>query len=112
MTIGYDGIFITSEKFFALKFSSFIKIPADGLYWFNIDATGRVMMTLHGAEMHRRPSAWSRTVAEFSVGLKAGYHPVDIYFLQDEFDSELKIECEGPGITRQALPENIFFIEE
>lgn len=99
-------------KYFAAKFSAFIKIPADGLYRFNIDAQGAVMMKFHGAEVHGRPTVWSRTEVSFSVGLKAGYHPVEIYCTQNCWDVNLKIEWQSAGIARQTLPEDVFFIDE
>ncbi|MFZ2655903.1 MAG: PA14 domain-containing protein, partial [Victivallales bacterium] len=85
------------KEYSAVKYSSFIKIPADGLYTFNIDADSGVIMKINGMEVHRRPAKWSATLVEFKVGLKAGFHPVEIYYIMDEGDLKLKLEWEGPG---------------
>lgn len=65
-------------------YTGFLKIPTDGKYDFSFQTSGKAYMRLHEASLFDADFAYqpSKELTK-AVSLKAGYHPVSIYLLQN-----------------------------
>ncbi len=62
----------------------FIKVPNDGEYSFSLQASGKAYMRIHEAELIDADFGYQSVSQETErVYLKAGYHPVKIYYLRE-----------------------------
>ncbi|PRZ28140.1 sulfatase-like hydrolase/transferase [Flavobacterium granuli] len=65
-------------------YTGFIKIPSDGKYNFSFQTSGKAYMRLHEASLFDADFGYQPTKElTKEVSLKAGYHPVSIYLLQN-----------------------------
>ncbi|TKC06139.1 sulfatase-like hydrolase/transferase [Pedobacter frigoris] len=65
-------------------YEGLIKVAADGEYHFALSATGRAYMRIHEAELIDADFGYQSGSREAgSVYLKAGYHPIKLYYLKE-----------------------------
>ncbi|WP_183558718.1 sulfatase-like hydrolase/transferase [Mucilaginibacter sp. SP1R1] len=72
----------TENKAGLVCYEGFIKIPADGTYTFALQATGKAYLRLHEATLIDEDFGYlSGTELSQTLNLKAGLHPVKLYYL-------------------------------
>lgn len=65
-------------------YEGFIKVQSDGEYSFSLQASGKAYMRIHEAELIDADFGYQSVSQETErVYLKAGYHPVKIYYLRE-----------------------------
>lgn len=91
-------------------FDGYLRVPRDGEYTFVLSAGTGAVLRLHEAlliDADYQYAAGSERQAK--VLLKAGLHPVRLYYTKNAADSPgLNLQWEGPGITRQQVPAQVF----
>ncbi len=94
-----------------VQWEGFITVPADGVYTFHITAGGRAFARLHRAILidadTAADAAPGKTVST-SIKLAAGTHAITLGFVPAGEKSSLKLEWEGPGLAREAVPSSAF----
>ena len=108
--ISIDANDLTSE--FGLFYTGFINIPQDGAYTFYLESAAKSHVMLH--DIHLLDNDYNHTTGELSeqVYLKSGLHPIRISYQQnDEVTPALSLKLKGPGITKAAIPNSMFFVE-
>lgn len=92
-------------------YEAWFKAPKDGEYSFSIETNGKAYVRLHEAELldadygYRPGKELERTVK-----LKAGYHPIKIYGLQEQGKiMSLRLKQKAVGANWQILSENNLF---
>lgn len=98
------------DDWFAMHFSGFIKIPADGEYTFCINADDGGQLCIDGKELFesdgRKEFAFEQ---HSSIILKKGLHKIDIKYFQCTGGKTLEAGWEGPGFKRELIPGSVLF---
>jgi hypothetical protein len=68
------------DKPFGVAFEGFLQIPADGDYIFSVDADGGAMFFVHDIRVIDEPRNPADGEVTGRVRLKAGWHPVRLYY--------------------------------
>ncbi len=91
---------------FGLVLEGYIMIPADGVYSFYTGSDDGVRvfiddeLTVDGDELHHGITNEGR------AALRAGLHRITVRYFQRLYRQSLNMSWEGPGVTRQAVPES------
>ncbi|HMR18772.1 MAG TPA: sulfatase-like hydrolase/transferase [Sphingobacterium sp.] len=87
-----------------LLFEGFIHVPTDGEYTFYMRADGKSFMRIHDAALFDLDYGYtSGTEKSEVILLKAGIHPVKIYYQPQSIKSDLKLEWTGPDFGRKPV---------
>ncbi len=94
-----------------LFFEGYMQIPADGKYTFYLTSNTKTFLRIHEAQVIDEDFGYKGgTEGNASILLKAGLHPFRLYYqVQDKDNSLMNFEWSGPGISKQHIPQNIFF---
>jgi arylsulfatase A-like enzyme len=88
-----------SDKKGIICYEGFIKIPADGKYTFLLQTTGKAYLRLHEATLIDEDFGYASGTQLFQyANLKAGLHPVKLYYLNTantSSDIQLKLKSEN-----------------
>lgn len=95
---------------FALLFTGYLQIPADGSYTFYLNSDARAFLRIHDAQVIDEDFGYpAGTDRSGSIQLKAGKHPFRLYYQRGTGGTPaLAWQWSGPGITRQAIPASAF----
>jgi hypothetical protein len=94
---------------FAVTFTGYIKVPADGAYTFYLTSDDGSSLHIGELLVVNNDGRHPPRTASGAVGLRAGLHPVKVAYFEDVGDEMLKVEYEGPGIKRQEIPASVLF---
>ncbi len=101
-----------SDDDFAIRYTGFVKVPADGLYTFytasddgsQVYIADRLVVDNNG--LH--PSRESAGV----IRLSAGLHPITVAMFERSGDEALKVSIEGPNLNKQEIPAEMWFVRD
>lgn len=102
---------LTSE--FGLSYSGYIKIPKNGAYTIYLESSSKCHVMLH--DIHLLDNDFNYRADEISekVYLKAGYHPIRIFYQQnDKVSPTISLKLDGPGRTKTTIANSMFYIEK
>jgi arylsulfatase A-like enzyme len=101
-----------SDAPFGMRFTGFLKVPADGEYTFSLSDDGGAQLWLH--EAHLIDDDFNHTGAEVSekILLKAGYHPMHLFYRHKSGPVKLQLEYSGPGVEKQPIPLAVFAVSK
>ncbi len=95
---------------YGLFFTGYINIPTDGNYRFYLKSTGKSHIMLH--DIHILDNDFNFTSKQQQsvlLNLKAGKHPIRIYYQQNNAGQPLlDLQLEGPGMKKGKIPANMF----
>jgi beta-galactosidase/beta-glucuronidase len=90
------------DREFAIRFRGFFQAFETGVYAFRLQGDDVVEMKLH--EEAILSTDWEQGEKEALIGLEAGLHPLEIWFIQGEGPFELNLRYRGPGSPLQPVP--------
>jgi arylsulfatase A-like enzyme len=105
---GLDLSVRTREEQIGMKFSGFLKAPADGGYTFYLGSDSGAHLWLHDAHVIDDDFNHDGAVVSASILLKAGLHPIRVFYRHASGPPKLELEYDGPGIPRQPVPASAF----
>ena len=94
---------------FALRFTGYLDVPADGVYGFYTasDDGSRLWigdrLVVDNDGLH--PAAERRGF----IPLRAGKHPITVAYFERGGEESLKVSWEGPGLLKQPIPASALF---
>jgi hypothetical protein len=94
---------------YALKYSGFLKVPADGLYVLDLQSCDGSKLIIDGKTVIDNDGCHSVTSKYATVVMRRGPHPFELlYFRAGDGDgnwleNKLKLAWEGPGIASRSL---------
>ena len=102
---------LTSQ--FGLSYSGFIKIPEDGAYTIYLESASNCHVMLHDIHLLDNDFKYSPKEQAEKVYLKAGYHPIRIFYQQNgNVVPSISLKMEGSGLQKRAISNSVFFIEK
>lgn len=96
---------------FSVLYEGFLNVPTEGAYTFYLNSEAPSHFMLH--DIHVLGSDLTHSTGEISqtLQLEEGYHPIKLYYTHgNEANFNLELSYEGPGISKQEIPNNAFVI--
>jgi len=89
---------------FGVSYKGYITVPADGRYTFYLQDDSGAQLWLH--EIHLIDDDFNHTGAEVSssVLLKAGLHPIRLFYRHAAGSTNLSLQYSGPNLPKQPVP--------
>lgn len=113
-TTGPEVSVRTRDSDIGLAFEGYLNVPANGTYTFYLDTDTGAFVRLHDAQLIDADFGYTAGGERSSgtIPLKAGYHPIRIHYRHTNAASHsLTLRWEGPGISKQVIPEANFLME-
>jgi alpha-mannosidase len=92
------------DEFFGLLFTGWLEVPKDGVYTFFLSSDDGSRLKIGNAVAVDNDGLHGAGEVAEEVGLKAGKHALVLDYFNGPTDRALKLEYEGPGNQRQAIP--------
>ncbi len=89
---------------YGLVLSGFVRVPRKGIYTFILSSDDGSRLTVGHRIVVDHDGPHGMSEAEGKVGLHRGWHPFEVRYFQSGGDSGLKLEIEGPGLSRREVP--------
>ncbi len=110
MQIPSEKAFIPeSGEEYGLRFTGYIKIKKEGLYTFNLSSDDGSKLSIGNQLFVDNDGLHGVMSAIGMIRLKPGMHPINITFFENSGDQKLDVSYEGPDISLQQIPADIFF---
>jgi hypothetical protein len=89
---------------FAVVFTGLLRVPADGVYGFDLDCSGHAMVSIAGQQVFTRDAS-ARGASHAYLALKAGLHPVMLRGIQPGGGTpRLALSWQGPNLASEPIP--------
>jgi len=98
-----------SEENFAVQYSGYIRIPADGLYTFTINSDDGADLSINKSVIVDNDGRHAPEEQSGIIVLSAGYHRIEVGFFQAAGRKVLEVDVKGPGMSRQTIPAALLF---
>ena len=107
-TSGLDLAARTRDTDVGLRFSGYINAPTDGQYTFYLTSDGGAQMWLHDAHLLDDDFNHNGSEVSATIGLKAGLHPLRVFYRHAAGPRRLDLQYSGPGLAKQVAPPAAF----
>jgi S1-C subfamily serine protease len=98
------------KEYYGLKFTGFVKVPADGVYFFYTKSDDGSQLYIGDRLVVDNDLPHPVSQMGGLVRLTAGLHPITVTFFERREKELLEVYYEGPGLAkRQIPPEALFF---
>lgn len=97
------------EDFFAYKFSSYIKIPSDGIYRFYTYSDDGSAVYIDGVKVVDNDGGHSARRREGQIALRAGFHKIEVDYFEDYMGQELEVGMLSKEILECTIPDSLLF---
>jgi hypothetical protein len=105
----FTGVYKSHPDHFALEFTGFVKVPADGLYTFFTRSDDGSRLTIDDRVVVENDGMHPPREAAGLIRLLAGLHPIKVQFFESAGDELLQVFYEGPGVSKQEIPAAAYF---
>lgn len=94
---------------FAFKFEGYINIPTTGDYTFFTTSNDGSTLSINGLQVVNNDKVHEQEEKSGTVTLSSGLHEIKVLYFEDQGPSEtLQVSWEGPGISKQPIPDAAF----
>lgn len=98
---------------FGLSYTGYIKIPEDGAYTFYLESASKSHVMLHEIHLLDNDFNYSADAVSEEVYLKAGYHPIRVFYQQnDSISPAVSLKLQGPSMPKKLVTKKMFYIEK
>ena len=108
-TPNFDLSVANRSEVFAINFTGYIDVPADGQYTFYTNSDDGSKLYIDNILVVDNDGQHSMIERSGTIGLKAGKHVISVGFFQQQVDKGLKVSYEGPGISKQIIPSSVLY---
>jgi hypothetical protein len=98
-----------SPNYFGLRLKGYVKIPSDGIYTFYLSSNDGSYLYIDGKELIENDGNHGAAEEPGQAGLKAGFHAIEVKYMQCGGAKSLKVGWEGPGFTKQEISASSLF---
>ena len=89
---------------FALRFTGYVDVPADGIYAFSVLSDEGSRLWIGDRLVVDNDGAHAPTEKRGFIPLKAGKHAITVAYFEGAGGEELRVAWEGPGLAKQPIP--------
>ncbi|MBN1597658.1 MAG: family 20 glycosylhydrolase [Bacteroidales bacterium] len=94
----------TPSNFFGIEFNGYLRIDAIGQYVFSLYADDGAILFIDDLELITNDNYQYGSEKAGSIEFSStGYYPIRLLYFNAKYGSELKLDYEGPGVSRTAL---------
>ncbi len=97
---------------YALRFTGFLEVPQEGLYTFYTSSDDGSRLRINGETVVDNDGLHGARRHSGRVRLKKGLHAVEVTFFEQSGDESLEVSWEVPGLARQVVPKEAWFVRE
>ncbi|HIG84701.1 MAG TPA: PDZ domain-containing protein [Verrucomicrobia bacterium] len=94
---------------YGLRFTGFIKIKDEGLYTFKLSSDDGSQLSIGDQLLVDNDGLHGVISAIGLIRLRAGMHPISITFFENSGDQKLDVSYEGPNISSQQIPQEVYY---
>lgn len=95
---------IQQQDNFAIQYTGFIDIPADGYYTFYLSSDDGSKLFIGDLNLINNDGLHAVREVSGRIGLKAGKHAFTVTFFEKGGEQVLNLSYDGPGISKQLVP--------
>ena len=106
----YDIYIANRAEEFAVNFSGYIDVPADGQYTFYTSSDDGSMLYIDNHLVVNNDGEHALQEQSGTIGLKAGKHAISVGYFQRKIIASLIVSYSGVGISKQAIPSTVSYI--
>jgi hypothetical protein len=96
---------------FAFVFRGYVEVPQDGVYTFYTTSDDGSRLYIGGTEVVNNDGAHAAQERSGTIALAAGLHEMAVAFFEATGNQVLEVRYEGPGVTKQLIPDNRLYRE-
>ncbi|AKD56212.1 glycoside hydrolase [Spirosoma radiotolerans] len=93
---------------FALRYTGYVKIPADGVYTFYTNSDDGSKLLIGSTEVVNNDGGHVVQERSGTIGLKAGLHALTIVYFEGGGDQALTVSYSGTNLSKQVIPDASF----
>lgn len=97
------------DEHFAIVYTGFLHVPADGLYEFFTTSDDGSRLYLHDRLVVDNDGLHGMVEKSGVIGLKAGFHPFRVEYFNASGQAGLEVRWRPPGSTKGAIPQDSLF---
>jgi len=105
----FDLAVAGQRNHFAMVFTGYIRVPADGTYTFTLRSDDGSQLVIGDRLVTDHDGCHGMIGKPGEVKLKAGLHPIKLMYFQAEAGQGLEVRYAGPGISKQLIPASLLF---
>jgi len=103
---------IKDDRPFGYQLEGYLKVPETGVYTFYLEANDGAILYLNGKEIIDNDGGHRAQRLDSKIGLKKGWHKINVDYFQQGLAKSLFVIWEGPGVIKQELSKNVLFHKE
>ncbi len=97
------------EDHFGFKYSGYIKILKDGIYYFSTLSDDGSVLYINDKEIVSNDGSHGPLEASGMIALKKGFHKFTLLYFEDYEGNSLEVKFEGPEIEKQLIPDSLLY---
>ena len=94
---------------FALRFETWLEIPAQGTYTLRLTSDDGSRLVVDGVQYLNHDGIHGMTSQEIALNFAKGFHEIGVDYFQNSGGLGLKLEWSGPGIAWQEIPLSVLW---
>ena len=95
---------------FALNFTGYVNVPADGTYTFYTNSDDGSKLYIDNVLVANNDGLHWPVERSGTIGLKAGKHAISVGYFNQTGSGVLTVSYSGPGVSKQAIPASALYI--
>ena len=99
------------QNYFGIYFYGFIKITESGNYIFYLTSDDGSKLAINNKYLIDNDGLHGSVEKKATIDLESGFVPFAILYFENGGSQKLKVEYEGPGISRRTIPSDILFFD-
>ncbi len=100
---------IKDDRPFGYQLAGYLKVPETGVYTFYLEANDGAILYLNGKEIIDNDGGHRAQRLDSKIGLKKGWHKINVDYFQQGLAKSLFVIWEGPGVENQEIPKKELF---
>jgi hypothetical protein len=100
---------IKDDRPFGYQLEGYLKVPKTGVYTFYLEANDGAILYLNGKEIIDNDGGHRAQRLDSKIGLKKGWHKINVDYFQQGLAKSLFVIWEGPGVKKQEIPVKVLF---
>lgn len=100
---------IKDDRPFGYQLDGYLKVPKTGVYTFYLEANDGAILYLDGKEIIDNDGGHRAQRLDSKIGLKKGWHKINVDYFQQGLAKSLFVIWEGPGVEKQEIPKKELF---